>query len=217
MKTVKAILFDLDGTLIDSETSHYNCWNALLSAYGERLDHDLYMKDYSGVALAINAQKLIDTYHLDVRLAELVQRREEMMLKTFRDDEISMMPYAMETIAFFYKKTIPLALVTSSSRAEVAAILEKSCLKNIFTYTVTRDDVMHVKPHPEPYLRAVALLGCRKEDCIVIEDTASGISSAKSAGLTCFAVQQAPSTTGAERVFTDLGQAKAYLCANYLF
>lgn len=219
MQQAKAILFDLDGTLIDSELSHYKCWNALLFHFGKSLDQAVYMQQYAGVALAVNAQKLIDTYHLDVQLDDMIQRREKLMLQTFRDDDISLMPHALETITFFYEKRVPLALVTSSSGEEVAVILQKLGLQGFFRHIITRDDVTNVKPHPEPYEQAVKRMGVDKKDCIVIEDTLSGIHSATAAGITSLAVQQTPSpeftAAGAIHTFPDLAAATTFLCTNY--
>ncbi|MDO6435438.1 HAD family phosphatase [Flavitalea sp. BT771] len=207
MQTLKAILFDLDGTLIDSEISHYNCWNALIGHYGQHLDHDTYMKQYAGVALATNAQKLIDVFRLDVSLEEMVAKREAMMLQTFRDEEIRLMPYALETLDFF--AGLPMVLVTSSSKGEVRVILSRIGLEERFKHIVTRDDVRHVKPHPEPYQRAVELLYVDKSYCIAIEDTPSGMRSATAAGLTCFGVH----LPGEH--FSDLSALTQYISRHY--
>lgn len=222
MKHAKAILFDLDGTLIDSEICHYKCWNSLLALFGEHLEYDVYMKYYSGVALKVNAQKLIEEYRLDITLDEMAEKREAMMLDTFEAEDIGQMPYADEIVTHFNQLNVPLVLVTSSSTAEVAVILKKIRIKNVFQHIITRDDVSHAKPHPEPYTRAVQLLGCKPQDCIVIEDTKTGIDSAKSAGITCIAVQpgftkEFQATCNADALFEHLKDVQQHISENYVF
>ncbi|WP_162276925.1 HAD family hydrolase [Mucilaginibacter pedocola] len=222
MKTAKALLFDLDGTLIDSENSHYRCWNALVTLFGHNLPHDVYMASYSGVALAINAQRLIDEFSLDISLKDMIAKREELMLETFRTDDIVHMPYALGIINHFNALGVQLVLVTSSSADEVAVILERANLMGYFGLIITRDDVSNAKPHPEPYLKAVEKLGLTKEECIVIEDTLTGVDSATNAGIACVAVHPDPTdefkaACRADALCNGLREVQRYLEDEYSF
>lgn len=222
MKNTKAILFDLDGTLIDSEICHYKCWNALLESFGPHLEYPHYLKFYSGVSMQTNAQKLIDEFKIQATPAELIERREKLILETLQAEDIQFMPYAQDILTYFLRLDIPLALVTSSSRAEVAVIMPKTKLDSTFLYVVTRDDVNHTKPNPEPYQKAVAILGCSPGDCVAVEDTLTGVQSAKTAGLTCLAVQpdfsaEFQNNCTADALFENLEQVKEYICDHFLF
>jgi len=66
--------------------------------------------------------------------------------------------------------------------------MEKTGLRRFFSFFITEQDVKNLKPHPEPYLKAVDLSGCSKEQCLVLEDSYRGVQSAKAAGLTCYAI-----------------------------
>lgn len=208
--------------MIDSEICHYKCWNALLESFGRHLEYEHYLKFYSGVSAKTNAQRLIDEFKIEATLTELIERREERILETLQVEDIQLMPYAHDMLTYFARLAIPLVLVTSSSRAEVAIIMSKIKLDSIFLYRVTRDDVSHAKPSPEPYQKGVEILGGKPGDCIAVEDTLTGVQSAKTAGLTCLAVQpnfsaEFQNSCTADALFENLDQVKEYICNNFVF
>ena len=176
MKKAKALLFDLDGTLIDSEICHYHCWNNLLGSFDRHLDHDIYMQQYSGVSIEKNATRLVNEFSLDVSIEKFIEMREALMLQTFKEEPIERMPYADQIIEHYRSLKVPMALVTSSSKEEVEVVLSKMGMHNIFNKIVSRTDVRNSKPHPEPYQRGVELLGFTNDECIVIEDAMPGVS-----------------------------------------
>jgi len=216
MPRLKAILFDLDGTLIDSETMHFHCWNELLSPYKIKLEHDHYLRAFAGVSVNQNAQYLIDLYKIDSTSHELAEQRKQIYLNKLDVASIGLMPHAAQTVNFFYEKKVQLGLVTSSSRREVDAVLKNCDLGKYFASVVTRDDVVNHKPHPEPYRKIMNRLGVQYNECLAVEDTVTGASSAKAAGLTCFAIQVYPpevqKLTGiADLIFSNLDEVKNYL------
>ncbi|UOE46545.1 HAD family phosphatase [Mucilaginibacter sp. SMC90] len=222
MKQAKALLFDLDGTLIDSEIWHYHCWNNLLGSFGKHLDHDLYMQQYSGVSLEKNATRLVNEFSLDVSIPRFIEMREALMLQTFKNDSIEHMPYASQIIEHYRRLNVPMALITSSSQEEVEVVLCKMGMHNVFDKIVSRTDVKNFKPHPEPYQRGVELLGFTTHQCIAIEDALPGIQSAKAAGLMCIAVQdklyhEFQQAALADVVCHDLMEAQQFISQHYQF
>ena len=106
-----------------------------------------------------------------------------------------------------------LALVTGTRLEVVKKVLQMG-LENIFKVIVTGEMVNKGKPNPEPYLKAVDELKAKKEDCIVIENAPAGITSAKNAGLTCFAVQTSLSEEylqDADKIFQNIDGVSKYL------
>jgi beta-phosphoglucomutase len=106
-----------------------------------------------------------------------------------------------------------LALVTGTRLEVVNKVLQMG-LENIFKVIVTGEMVNKGKPNPEPYMNAVDELNARKEDCIVIENAPAGITSAKGAGLTCFAVQTSLSEEylqDADKIFQDIDEVSEFL------
>ncbi|MBB2151561.1 HAD family hydrolase [Pedobacter gandavensis] len=217
MKNLKAILFDLDGTLIDSEYFHYECWNEVLGEYGIQLDYTDWLKNYAGIPLPVNAKNLLSKYAISADLADVVKRREALTLERLKTKDVELMPYALDMIEFLYERKLLLAIVTSSPREDVAAIFNRNGLKKYFTLIITRTDVIQNKPAPEGYQKCCAMLGVVREECIVYEDTLNGIKAAKAAGIRCIAIQSNtdvhPSLAIADELFLDFKAAKTALIA----
>jgi beta-phosphoglucomutase len=212
---LKAILFDLDGTLIDSEYFHFDCWNEILAESSVQLTYDDWVKNYAGIPLPVNAQRLIDKYNITTPYDELVERREALTLDRFKTNDVALMPFVLENLEFFTEKGLTLALVTSSPRADVEAVFARNGLKHFFKFTITRSEVTNSKPHPESYETCVRELGLAKDECIVFEDTQNGVKAAKAAGLVCLAIQRDKTEHAklqiADKIFLDFNEAKNYL------
>ena len=215
MQKLKALLFDLDGTLIDSEFFHFECWNEILEESGGQLTYDEWLKNYAGVPLPANAGKLIEKFAIETPLTEVIERRENLTLERLMTKDVNLMPHVAEVLDFFYSKNLTLALVTSSPRKDVEAIFERNGLGKYFKLIITRSEVTKSKPDPESYNVCIEKLGILKADCVVFEDTINGIKSAKAAGLTCFAIQsnteEHANLAIADKLFLDFKQAKDYL------
>lgn len=215
MKLIKALLFDLDGTLIDSEFFHFECWNEIIEESGSSLTYDDWLKNYAGIPLPTNAKILTDRYGIKTPLQEVIERRENMTLARLKTKDVNFMPYVEDVLDFFTAKGLQLALVTSSPRKDVEAIFARNGLGRYFKLIITRSEVTKSKPDPESYNVCVEKLGLLKEECIVFEDTINGVRSAKAAGITCFAIQSNKEEhlklTIADKLFLDLNEARNYL------
>lgn len=220
MPKLKALLFDLDGTLIDSEYFHYELWNEILEESGGKLTYEEWLKNHAGIPLPKNAQTLIDRFNIKTPLQELIERREGLTLERLKTKDVNLMPYVTEVLDFFQAKGLVMALVTSSPRKDVDAIFERNGLGKYFKLIVTRSEVTKSKPDPESYNVCVEKLGLAKEECIAFEDTINGLKSAKAAGLTCFVIQsnteEHPNLSIADRFFLDFREVKDYLVAEGL-
>lgn len=214
---LKALLFDLDGTLIDSEQFHLGCWNEILASAGIQLDIDDWIENYSGIPMPTNAKRLIEKYSLSFSHDELVKKREITTLARLQTVDISLMPFAMEVLEFFKGKGLILALVTGSARPDVEAVFERNGLAKYFDVTISRTEVTHSKPHPESYELCCRKLGVSPNECIAFEDTANGVKSAKAANLVCYAIQartnEHAKLEAADKIFSDFSEAKEYLLA----
>ena len=220
MSAFTAIIFDLDGTLIDSETFHYECWNLSLEPYGVNLDYDEYTRAYAGVPIQANAASIIERFGLEIPPDELISMRKEVAEKRLASEGIRLMPYAQVILNALKRAGMRLYLVTGSPRNLVDSILIRTGLQSYFEFSVTNDDVVHSKPDPESYKKAIVLSGLSASQLLVLEDTESGVEAAKSAGLTCFAVQKDPilraQVQNADRVFDNLELVLEHLIAHRL-
>jgi len=189
MSKIKALLFDLDGTLIDSEKFHFDCWNTFLRPYHVNIEFKDWLSNYAGIPLPKNAKTIIDRYKIDEDLESFINRREKITFDGFRTTDIQLMPFALEFVQFAYEKGLTLAVVTASPKIDVEAVFERNGLAKYFSLFITRTDVSKSKPDPESYNLCLERLGVQKDECIVFEDTLNGVKSAMAAGLTCYAIQ----------------------------
>ncbi|MFD1771913.1 HAD family hydrolase [Sphingobacterium suaedae] len=190
MEHIEAVLFDLDGTLIDSEHFYYSNWKPLLAMhFGLEINFDDWIRYFAGHTLVRNVQFLKEHWGIDTT--------EEFMWKETRAayakadmTKIALMPYAREILDALQQAGKRMALVTSSYQTTVDTVLGHHGLLPYFEFFVTRENVEYAKPNPEPYLQAVALLGVANEHVVAIEDTSTGLKAAQDAGITCIAVSR---------------------------
>lgn len=215
MHRFKSVIFDFDGTLIDSEIFHFHIWNEILAPYGIKLSLKFYMDKFAGVPTPMNAAYLVEAHRLDISGEALLARRERLAVEKLQTAEIKMMPYAAEMLDFFLMKEIPMGLATGSPREDVDIIFRRKKLEKYFRITVTRDDVKRSKPDPESYNICASHLGFAKTEYLAFEDTPNGVRSAKATGLTCFAIQSDRKVHDrlreADMIFEDLEAARNYL------
>jgi len=198
---VKAVLFDMDGTLVDTEPYWIDTEYALAEKYGGTWSHEHAMNlvgsalldsgDYIRVHMGIDRtpQQIVDEL-----LDGVVARVEE---------EVPWRPGARELLDDLVANGIPCALVTMSWQRFVDPILRR-LPEDTFATVVTGDRVEFGKPHPEPYLTAAAELGVAPEDCVAVEDSNTGAKSAVAAGCRTLCVpHHVPILEGEGRVFAD--------------
>lgn len=196
-----ALLFDLDGTLIDTETVALSTGQAAFGALGlvasSAFMHSLIGKDYAATRQTIRA------HHPGLDLVAL----DETWNALFREAtsaSLPLKPGSMELIRAMAH--LPLGLVTSSGRAEAHRKLAVAGLAPHFREVVTVDDVTSAKPAPEPYLLAAARLGLAPARCLVFEDSEIGAEAAHRAGCTVVQVPDLLPSSGrwAHHVAADL-------------
>ncbi len=209
-----AVLFDLDGTLVDSESVWLDTIRSRLERVGAPAS-PARLTDFEGLSSIDAARILIAAGGLSAHETEVATELEDHTIGTFAG-RLRWIRGAEEALRGLRREGVPLALVTSSSRRWVAAV-EESVHLGTFDAVVTADDVRHTKPHPEPYQRAVGLLGVDPSDCLVFEDSTVGAHAALAAG--CRVVQVRPDehgVTGTTDQIPDLGRVTAPWIATLL-
>lgn len=182
-----AVLFDLDGTLIDSERSWLEAIRSRLLDAGMPVSPAL-LAEFEGLSADDAARALVEVGGLSTPATEVAAELEDLTIAAFAG-QLSWMPGAERALQSLRQAGIPLALVTSSTRRWVDAVADDICL-GTFEAVVTVDDVQQAKPHAEPYLRATGLLGVDPRTCVVFEDSSIGVHAAVAAG--CPVVQVRP-------------------------
>jgi HAD superfamily hydrolase (TIGR01509 family) len=182
---LQGVLFDMDGLLVDSEP----LWFEVESAVMARLDGQWSPADQQalvGGSLPRTVAYLMARARRPADSQDVARWLVDGMTALLGSREVPMQPGAAELLAQVRAAGVPQALVTSSERPIMDAVLRQ--LGTGFTATVCADDVVHGKPNPEPYLRAAALLGADPRCCVALEDSPNGVASAEAAGCRLVAV-----------------------------
>lgn len=178
-KLPAAVLWDMDGTLVDSEHYWLKSERSLASEYNAEWTTADGI-DMVGKSLYDSSKIMQERMGLPLEPEEIIER--------LTDDVVAQLtvsvpwrPGAQELLKLLRRKRIKTALVTMSMHRMAQQVVDRIPFK-AFDVIVAGDDVKYGKPHPEPYLKAAQLLGVRPEDCVAFEDSISGILSAEAAG-----------------------------------
>ncbi len=177
---IRAVIFDMDGVLIDSEHHWQRTERAIFGELGVELTDELLVQT-RGLRTEEMVEHWSSRFNLQsVDLAELRQRYDQIMVDTIRRD-VSLMEGAEDAIRFFKGKKIPIALASCSTQAHIDACMEPHGLGKYFDILVSAAINMQGKPHPEVYLRTAELLRIDPTRCLAVEDSFFGVIAAKSA------------------------------------
>ncbi|MBI1987601.1 MAG: HAD family phosphatase [Nitrospinae bacterium] len=186
MKRRLAVLFDMDGVIVDSMPFHFRAWHQAFASIGvEVSQEEIYLRE--GEKGEVTAREILEERKIPPReeeRQELVRRKREIFRQIVTHE---LFPGVRELLEELRSRGASLGLVTGTSRKEAERLLPEGFLDQ-FDVVVTGDDVRQGKPHPEPYLKAVRELGLDPSQCVVIENSPNGIRSAKGAGLRCIAL-----------------------------
>jgi HAD superfamily hydrolase (TIGR01509 family) len=179
-----AVLWDMDGTLIDSEPTWIAQQLALAEQHGGTWTTEqglaLVGADMHDTAIAMQAAGV------EMQAAELVAVLERAVIDSLRV-EVPWRPGVRELLAELVREGVPCAIATTSSH-EMAALVAAAAPEGAISVVVGSEDVVQTKPSPEPYLRAAELLGVRARDCVAVEDSPNGLAAALASGAATIAV-----------------------------
>ena len=182
---IKAILWDNDGLLLDSEAVFFELTQEVFADFGFDLKEEHWGIEYLGKAK--RTRQLAQEMGMDSdTVSTVIERRDRKFLEVLQHP-VPLRPKVRETLdtlAGRFKQGV----VTGSPREKVELMHRSSGLNGYFDVIVTHDDVTETKPHPEPYLTAMERLSVKPGSCIAVEDSERGLASAHAAGIACIVV-----------------------------
>ena len=194
-----AILFDFDGVLADTEPLHWRCWNEILAPFSIQLTWETFQRECVGTSDRLLVERLAAQHQPPIPFEDLWNQypRKKELFRT----RITEVPFPAATVELVRELTnsYKLAVVTSSARIEIEPALMHGGIRACFHELVCGKEVENLKPAPDPYLKAAELLGARQP--LVIEDSESGVASARAAG---FEVLRITDVEGVARAVRDL-------------
>lgn len=207
MKNLKLIIFDLDGTLVDSEKTYRKGWSDVLKTYGYDIDESEF-EVMRGNSTAHNNEIIKSYLGSEELVNEARDQREEYYFTALENGDVELKPGALEILKTCKQADLTLGVATSSYKARGIATLKKLGLLDYFDYLAFGDEVTHSKPHQEIYQSLLDEAGVNSKEAIAIEDSASGMKSALAAGLRTYLVPESEvdmkDVTGEYTVHEDL-------------
>ena len=178
----KAIIFDLDGLLIDSEIISYKIYKEILKKYGHKYSVEEYAANYSGKTEVKNVTRLIADYGLPLTFEQVFAQVQEIEQQLIREG-VNLKPGAKELLACLKENHYKTAIATSSKKERALTILKQHNVVECFDQFVFAEDISRSKPDPDVFLKACSKLVENPESCLVLEDSEAGIQAAHAANI----------------------------------
>ena len=184
---LKAVLFDMDGVIVDTEPLHRKAYFHMFDDLGIKVSEHFY-SSFTGASTNKVCETLIAKYELENSREELALIKRKYFKEYFYNDpEFNLIAGVRSLIDNYNENNIKLVLASSASMTTINMVFEKFDLEKYFIGKISGDELKESKPHPEIFLIAAEMAGEPKENCMVIEDSTNGIIAAHSAGIFCTA------------------------------
>lgn len=217
---IKGVIFDHDGTLVDSERKHYGLWVDILKPYGIEFSELEYKQHLAGVPTHFNAEYLVEHYPIPLSADELFAKREIATRESLGREACPLVPGARECVEWVVSQNLQTAIATGAAFSEVKPTLEQHGFERYFSIVACRDNVVNAKPAPDVYQHALDKMELNADQCVAIEDSPTGLQSALACGLQCLVVENEYSHghdfSGATAVFQHMDDARQWLAKNIL-
>mgnify|MGYP006137867301 CR=1 FL=1 len=184
--SIKCVIFDMDGVIIDSEEIHKKAYYETFNTLNIEVSDTLY-KSFTGSSTINAFQRLVAHFNLKNDPEELVLDKRKRYVNFFENDpNLHLVAGVEEIIKYFYKKGIVLILASSSAMINIDRVFNRFNLNTYFAAKISGADLKESKPNPEIFNKAAILGNIPKENCVVIEDSDNGITAANDANIFVF-------------------------------
>jgi beta-phosphoglucomutase family hydrolase len=184
MNLIKAIIFDMDGVISDTQKLHAKVESEILGEYGVFISPEEITMKYAGVKTGEIFKELLENKNVDFNIDSMLEEKWKKMSQ-LGDDSIEEVDGSVDLIKKLYDSGYKLAVGSASDYNYVSNVIKSLKLEKYFDHLVSGDMVKNGKPDPEIFLLAASKLEVSPENCLVIEDGTSGMLAAKSGGMKC--------------------------------
>ena len=182
---LKAIIFDMDGVLVNSEPLHRKAYFDMFEEFNLNVSNRLY-ESFTGKSTSAICKELCEIFDLSISHEKLMFSKRKHFKTIFDNDpEFQMIDGALSLIKNYFYNNLTLILASSASMTNINRIFKKFDLDKFFKAKISGADLKESKPNPEIFIKAAKLSGFNKSECIVIEDSTNGVIASKSAGIYC--------------------------------
>ena len=182
---LKAIIFDMDGVIVDTEPLHYKAYHQMFNDVNIEVSESLY-ESFTGQSTFSICKQLVSLYNLPLGPQTLVDiKRDHFNLLFKTDSSLDLLDGVLELIKDYHAHGLTLVLASSASMQNINNVFKRFDLDQFFKAKLSGADLKASKPHPEIFINAVKATGFNKDECIVIEDSTNGFKAAKAAKIFC--------------------------------
>jgi beta-phosphoglucomutase family hydrolase len=201
----KAVIFDLDGTLIDNNAYHLKTWKIYLEKIGIDISEEAYRKNINGRTNKDALEYIYDRKMTEEEAMGFALEKEALYREVYKDD-IKPVNGLIEFLQELKKLGIPMAIATSGIQPNIDFMFEHIAIKQYFSEVVNSSHISKGKPDPEIYIKTASLLNLPPENCLVFEDAVVGVQAAHAAGMKAIAItttQSAEELKNADMIIPD--------------
>ena len=207
---LKAVLFDMDGVIVDTEPLHHKAYQHMFSKVGIKVSSSMY-EGFTGQSTYDICKQLCSHFELKQNPQELVQLKRDFFTKLFfEDDDLQLINGVEQLIKNYFDNGLTLILASSASMFTINNVMKRFNLDPYFSEKLSGADLKASKPHPEIFINAAKAARVLQNECFVIEDSTNGIKAAKGAGIFCVAYKSEHSKnqdyTLADMVISDYNE-----------
>ena len=182
---LKAVIFDMDGVIINSEPLHHKAYHDMFIEVGIDVSPELY-ESFTGQSTINICTRLCDYYNLNEKPKHLVALKRKYYKHFFENNtSLTLIEGVLDLIKDYYNNGLTLVLGSSAAMTSINQIFDRFDLNQYFVAKLSGGDLKESKPHPEIFNKAAEASGFKKHECIVIEDSTNGIEAAKAANIFC--------------------------------
>ena len=185
---MKAVIFDMDGVIIDSEPIHFETDMEMMKYLECNISKEE-LEKYVGTTNEYMFSDIKKNYNIEKSVEDIINYRAEIIKNKIIQSDLEPIEGIRELLSELKKKNIPAAIASSSPKDFINVVVSKFKLQEYFKYIVSGEEVANGKPAPDVYLETAKKLGIFPTDCTVIEDSKNGVLAAKAAGMKCIGFQ----------------------------
>jgi HAD superfamily hydrolase (TIGR01509 family) len=184
---LKAVLFDMDGVIVDTEPLHYKAYQKMFAKVGIEVSSEMY-EGFTGQSTYGICKQLCTHFNLELEPQELVQIKRNYFTKLFfDDDDLKLLDGVEKLINNYFDHGLTLVVASSASMFTINNVMKRFKLDRFFSNKLSGADLKASKPHPEIFINAAKAANALANECFVIEDSTNGIRAAHKAGIYCVA------------------------------
>lgn len=215
---MEALIFDMDGVIVDSEPIWIASKQQMLQELGVNVP-DTYHHQLFGTTLDFMWRRMKEEFNLPLSVDACIARGEAIRNEMLENEPIKAIPGAIELIERLSQGGIPLAIASSSSKADIEKAVTALGIKQHFRALVSGEECERSKPFPDVFLKAAQALEANPKNCLVIEDSVNGIKAAKAAEMMCLGFENPAFTkqdlSEADGIVRDFSELSVSQCESY--